>query len=152
MALSDSGSIQSHRRPRLWESALAWLILAVVVVNYGFVGFAVMGNWALVIDGIKTGAMSPFPFLLPLLAILGAVLLVRMNALCVPVFAAHFICSFLFIWLRFGLENVHWLVPAGYLAEIAVLYFCFTLLSKGVFKQGGMQDKFVRIFHALKAR
>lgn len=122
----------TDRRPALWEKSVAWIVLALVVINYGALLLLIFNNLSQVGGWVASGYLLWFSLVLPLVALIGAVLLVQMNRWCLPVFATHLVLSFVYIWYKFGLADLHWGVPAGYVLEIALLIFCVHLRNKGV--------------------
>ena len=120
-------------RPALWEKSVAWIVLVLLAAHIGFLLHFIFSNLSEVSGWVASGYLEWFLFVPPVVALIGAVLLVQMNRWCLPVFAFHLVLSFVYVWYKFGLANLHWSVPAGYVLEIALLIFCVHLRSKGVF-------------------
>ena len=119
---------------RLWERAVSWIVLAFSIAGIAFPAFYISSNWALVQELYYTGQLNFLPFLFPLLFLAAAILLVVRSKWCFLLFILHFVSSLTYVVIEYGLAQLPWYGHLNYMFEVALLYFCFSLMARNAFK------------------
>lgn len=132
IAVNSPAPVSAHMR--LWERALSWVVLLTALGNAGVLVYVVSGQWRVVVDGIREGAIRPWVFLMPWILVLAAIMLVRRSKWALPAFLLHVVASFAYTIAFHGLASVQWYFWLGYLVELGIVYFCLHLFGRGVLK------------------
>jgi hypothetical protein len=133
---SESALVSSGMQPqiKLWERAFCWLVFVIAIGNAGALGYTVVKNWQVVIEGIREGAIPIWSFGLQILLVAPAVLLLLRNRWCLPLFFAHVVLSFAYIATRYGVASIGPILWLGYMFELLVVAFCVRLIGRGALK------------------
>lgn len=133
---ADSGAKASLNTVhiRLWERALTWLVLLSCLVHIGSLVFLIASNWRLALDEFRNGTIPVVSLALQFLLLSAAVLLVRLNKWCFPLFVAHIVASISYIAYYYGLSAMPWYFSLGYIFELAIVGFSAHLIGRGILK------------------
>ena len=119
----------------LWERAMTWLVLGLVIfLTIVPQLFIIVSNWTIAVDGYRNGTIPLLSLAMPIILLVAAVLLVRLNKWCLPLFILHFVGSFISIAYYYGLAAINWQFCLGYIIEIAVIGLSLRLFGRKVLK------------------
>jgi hypothetical protein len=122
-------------QPSLWEKVIIWLIFAIVILLTTIPQVIVTANnWEVAKDGFLDGTIPLVSLILPIVILVAAILLIRLNSWSLALFIVHFLGSLLSITYYYDIKTLSWLFAVGYILELFVIYFVFQLWGRRVLK------------------